>query len=75
MKSKIFRNNCLAGSLQLHQLPLLCDNQVISTIIISFLCHHHSDDDGKDCDDDKDDGDDDDSGQVAESTDGGRVPW
>ena len=40
-----------------------------------FLCHHHSDDDGKDCDDDKDDGDDDAGGQVAESTDGGRVPW
>ena len=48
-----------------------------------FWCHHHSDDDGKhrnaddgDGDDDDDgDGDDDDGGQVAESTDGGRVPW
>ena len=41
-----------------------------------FWCHHHSDDDGVHCDDDdKDDGDDDDGSQVAESTDGVRVPW
>ena len=48
-----------------------------------FWCHHHSDDecehcgdDEDDCDDDDgDDADDDDGRQVAESTDGGRVPW